>query len=295
MAEDVLLSAAMVHFNAAPSFRGDGQELEAAQRWLDLMPWSSPSLEQERRLHEVGRLAYDLGASDLVPLQLRLRLESAKTTSDGGAAATVTSTGCRSGAIAIVRDVLQCNPTAYSHGNESGEREERGAADSRGSRHSSPDMAMFGGVGDDKSMIRTPPGTGLMRLAGLMGLASSDTDVDRVRALVARTALDNGDRDAACDILSASILRRPPRRAVVWSTEQAGVNESTAFAPELCDALDLIVRQGDEEWPAGKGHTRVDSELFALGIHGGDQTLEMSNARYSILWCFSTWVGKATL
>lgn len=49
-------------------------QLQASQRWLDLLPWSSPELDRERRLHAAGRLAHDLGASDLVPLQLRLRL-----------------------------------------------------------------------------------------------------------------------------------------------------------------------------------------------------------------------------
>lgn len=74
-----------------------------------------------------------------------------------------------------------------------------------------------------------------------MGLTSS-TDHDRVRALVARTALSNGDGSAACDLLSAAILRRAPRRPGVRRGGQGeGEDGEMAFAPELCEALDLVV------------------------------------------------------
>lgn len=275
MAEDVLLAAATAHFNAAPSFRvGDGGswggDLEAAERWLDLMPWSSPRLDQERRLHEAGKLAYDLGASDLVPLQLRLRLEGVAAAGVTPAATVTSDSKGSAGAMAVMRDVLRCNPAAYSHG--SGTRDDEEAARGRGTtaheysrggqRSPSPD-AMFGGLGGDEGMLRTPPGTGLMRLAGLIGLTSSDKDVDRVRALVARAALDNGDRGAACEVLSASIMRRPPRRRAV-AVKEAGQaeeeDESAAFAPELCEVLHMIVLQGDEEQHSG--------ERVATGVSG---------------------------
>ncbi|CAM9564261.1 unnamed protein product, partial [Sphacelaria rigidula] len=247
MAEDVLLSAATAHFNAAPSFRGGGGswggDLEAAERWLDLMPWSSPRLDQERRLHEAGRLAYDLGASDLVPLQLRLRLEGAAAANATPAVAVTSDSDRSAGAMAVMRDVLRCNPAAYSHG--------------------SGTHMIFEGWGGGEGMVRTPPGTGLMRLAGLMGLTSSDKDVDRVRALVARAALDNGDRSAACEVLSASILRRPPRRHAA-AVEDAGQteeeDESAAFATELCEVLDMITRQGDDERHSGE---KVSKDVYA--------------------------------
>lgn len=91
-----------------------------------------------------------------------------------------------------------------------------------------------------------------MRLAGLLGLSSGD-ESDRVRALVAKVALDRGDGGAACDILSAAILRRPPRPSggAGGRDEQGGAEEAAGalpFAPELCEALDLVV-----EWGSGSG------------------------------------------
>ncbi|CAN0424943.1 unnamed protein product, partial [Ectocarpus sp. 8 AP-2014] len=103
IAEDVLLSAATAHFNAAPSFE-DGEELRWAQRWLDLLPWSSPALGRERSLHDAGRLAHDLGAVDLVPLQLRLRLGDRDSSSAGGGVA------ASDGAMGVIQEVLRCNP-----------------------------------------------------------------------------------------------------------------------------------------------------------------------------------------
>lgn len=105
--------------------------------------------------------------------------------------------------------------------------------------------------------ICTPPGTGLLRLAGLLGVKST-RDIDRVRALVARAALDSGDRVSACDILSAAVLRRPPRRPRAVVPKEAGAaggsdsarlahdeDEADAFAPDLCEALDLVVAKVD--------------------------------------------------
>lgn len=93
--------------------------------------------------------------------------------------------------------------------------------------------------------IHMPPGTGLMRLANLLGLTSS-ADSDRVRALVAHTALDNGDSAAACAILSAAILRRPPRDRVVCAEggQDRMAAEDVPFDPELCAALDLVIEGG---------------------------------------------------
>ena len=90
-----------------------------------------------------------------------------------------------------------------------------------------------------------------MRLAGLLGLAASDHDNDRVRALVARAALEGGDGSAACDILSAAILRRPPRERRVATSSRgekgAIADASSTFAPELCEAIDLVVARRVEE------------------------------------------------
>lgn len=85
-----------------------------------------------------------------------------------------------------------------------------------------------------------------------MGLTSG-TDHDRVRALVARTALGNGDGSAACNLLSAAILRRAPRRPGVRRGGQVEDGE-LAFAPELCEALDLVVGRG------GGGDRRGDDD-----------------------------------
>lgn len=71
------------------------------------MPWTSPDLERERRLHEAGELVYDLGATDFVPLQLRLKLDGCEAVSDGSRRAT-------SGAMDVVQEVLKSNPHAYA-------------------------------------------------------------------------------------------------------------------------------------------------------------------------------------
>lgn len=101
-------------------------QLQTSQKLLDLMPWSSPAVERERRLHEAGRLAYDLGARDLVPLKLRLVLEENPepvTPGSGNDSDVIhdvirSSSGIRrdgetGGAMEIVREVLRCNPGAY--------------------------------------------------------------------------------------------------------------------------------------------------------------------------------------
>lgn len=110
------------------------------------------------------------------------------------------------------------------------------------------------------------PGAGLLRLASALGLSSAE-DADRVRSMAARAALDSGDRVAACEILRAAVLRREPRRRG-WKAG-GGVGrgggdgggggergeEAGAFAPELCEALELTVspgevvgREGEEGW-----------------------------------------------
>lgn len=262
MAEDVLLSAAAARFNAAPSFRADGEELEAARRWLDLMPWSSAELEQERRLHEAGSLAYDLGAAHLIPLQLRLRLEGVDSAADRGspdgtASSSDGSGGTRSrasasGAMQVLQEVLESNPAAFAYRTGSAES---GAfwTDDDGRRSVGVDILLGDG---SEGHARTPPGTGLMRLTGLMGLNSSDADVDRVRALVARAAIDNGDYTAACEIISAAVLRRPPPQAAA-GVGQAEYDETVEFAPELLEALDLVVRASTKEGRAGTNDSCV--------------------------------------
>ncbi|CAM9861553.1 unnamed protein product [Pylaiella littoralis] len=270
IAEDVLLSAAAAHFNAAPSFEG-GEELEASQRWLDLLPWSSPALDRERRLHGAGRLAHDLGATDLVPLQLRLRLEGERGhgvvgVNDGhgsnhGVNATVAASAAAAveAAIEVIREVLRCNPDAFRDGDGNGlERSESWAVGGRGDGDDGESVFGAGKGG----LIRTPPGTGLVRLAGLLSLDSAD-EIDRVRALVAKAALRRGDGAAACEILSAAILRRPPRQSGRAGDGQRGRGHAEdggggggsgggeavlPFASELCEALDLVV-----EWGSGSG------------------------------------------
>ena len=91
-----------------------------------------------------------------------------------------------------------------------------------------------------------------MRLAGLLGLSSGE-DTDRVRAVIARAALATGDVAAACDVLSAAVLRRQPRRGRGHGggggagggegLKGRGVEggEVGAFPVELCEVLDLIV------------------------------------------------------
>lgn len=86
-------------------------QLEASKLWLDLMPWTSPDLERERRLHEAGELVYGLGAIDFVPLQLRLKLDGCEAVGDGSRRAT-------SGGMDVVREVLKYNPHAYASGLE---------------------------------------------------------------------------------------------------------------------------------------------------------------------------------
>ena len=85
-----------------------------------------------------------------------------------------------------------------------------------------------------------------MRLAGLMGLTSGE-DTDRVRAVIARVALSAGNVAAACDVLSAAVLRRHPRRghghAGGGEAGAGGEGEVGAFPAELCEALDLVVEQ----------------------------------------------------
>ncbi|CAM9252402.1 unnamed protein product [Scytosiphon promiscuus] len=248
IAEDVLLSAAVAHFNSAPSF-DDGEELRASKRWLDLLPWSSPALDRERRLHTAGSLAHDLGATDLVPLQLRLHLygERAGTASVDGVArdpsGKTSASSSAPGAMEVIREVLRCNPDAFRDGEVETEGGDGGSwVAGGGGGAGSNDGGLFGG--GTGALIRTPPGTALLRLAGLLGLHSGG-DIDRVRALVATAALDGGDGGAACDILSAAILRRPPRGAPGRGQEGEGgpgVEEGTAlpFTPELCEALDLV-------------------------------------------------------
>lgn len=91
---------------------------------------------------------------------------------------------------------------------------------------------------------RSTPGMGLVRLAGLLGLDSTP-EVDRVRALAARAALDNGDVLAACDVMSAAVLERPPRRPAVAGGNQGHEEEDRhAFAPELCDVLQEVLGRG---------------------------------------------------
>lgn len=100
-----------------------------------------------------------------------------------------------------------------------------------------------------------------MRLSGLLGLTVSDTDNDRVRALVARAALDREDGPAACEILSAAIMRRntTARRpssaaAAAAAAAEAAEASASAFAAELCETIDLIVdRQIQGAWMTGVG------------------------------------------
>lgn len=85
------------------------------------MPWTSPDLERERRLHEAGRLAYDLGATDLVPLQLRLKLEGGDTLGEGGDrdhGVFGSEHSVTPGVLDVLREVLKSNPQAYAHGME---------------------------------------------------------------------------------------------------------------------------------------------------------------------------------
>lgn len=98
-------------------------QLETAKHWLDLMPWSSPDLQKERTLHEAGSLAYELGASDMTPLQLRLRLEGISSPGSVGFSADGRRVGpgggggwSASGAMEVLREVLKCNPGSYDHG-----------------------------------------------------------------------------------------------------------------------------------------------------------------------------------
>lgn len=114
-------------------FNRTGQ-LRASQQWLDLLPWSSPALDRERRLLDAGRLAYEMGAYDLVPLQLRLRLhggEVGKTAvavfpgAGAGAGGTATAAAAAAaaataGGMKVIREVLRCNPAAYRHGERGG-------------------------------------------------------------------------------------------------------------------------------------------------------------------------------
>ncbi|CAM9902098.1 unnamed protein product, partial [Ectocarpus sp. 4 AP-2014] len=266
IAEDVLLSAATAHFNAAPSFE-DGEEasrqeqpLRWAQRWLDLLPWSSRALDRERSLHDAGRLAHDLGAVDLVPLQLRLRLcdrdPSSASGSVGEGERWFLVVAAADGAMGVIQEVLRCNPDSFRDGG--GSALEEGGDGGWGGEG----KGLFGaGKG---GLIRTPPGTGLMRLAGLLGLTSGE-EIDRVRALVARAALEAGDGGAACDILSVAILRRPPRGR--RRGEEDGGTVVVPFAPELCEALDLVVKWG------GSGAPRVGTA--ATGARSPARTADL--------------------
>lgn len=98
-----------------------------------------------------------------------------------------------------------------------------------------------------------------MRLAGLLGLTASDIDNDRVRALVARAALDREDGPAACEILSAAIMRRSttacrPSLAAAAVVAASASAIASAFAPELCEAIDLVVdRRIRGTWMTGVG------------------------------------------
>lgn len=125
-------------------------QLRASRQWLDLLPWSSPALERERNLHDAGKLAYDLGACDLVPLQLRLRLH-------GNAAAGVHEPGdshsSAVGAMEVIREVLRSNPGAYRDGDRS-----RGG---RGDGYGGGDES--GGGGDEGGGMWAPEGTGTGR------------------------------------------------------------------------------------------------------------------------------------
>lgn len=87
----------------------------SARRWLDLLPWSSPPLDRERRLHAAGKLAHDLGATDLVPLQLRLLLGGGSPAAAGHGRRS-NGTTVASGALDVIREVLRCNPDAVRGG-----------------------------------------------------------------------------------------------------------------------------------------------------------------------------------
>lgn len=110
-----------------------------------------------------------------------------------------------------------------------------------------------------------------MRLAGLMGLTSGE-DTDRVRAVIARAALATGDVAAACDVLSAAVLRRQPRRSRghVGGGEGAKGGEVGAFPAELCAVLDLVV-----EGACVVGAVRSDGEgsrfSFFVFLRGGER------------------------
>eukprot|EP00752_Nemacystus_decipiens_P018330 g16445.t1 len=140
IAEDVLLAAATAHFNAAPSFE-EGEELQASQRWLDLLPWSSPALDRERRLYGAGRLAHDLGAFDLVPLQLRLRLGLGGVNvgdRDGGGVV------APAGAMEVIREVLRSNPEAFRDGGSGGSNRDESGMWAAGGREGGDGPNLFG-------------------------------------------------------------------------------------------------------------------------------------------------------
>ncbi|CAM9610076.1 unnamed protein product, partial [Discosporangium mesarthrocarpum] len=116
--EDLIVSAAQEHLNAAPSFIGGSKEVELAEQCLSLVPWASPAVAEEKRLIDAGNLAAELGC-DLAPLQLRLRLIPHGNES-GTSTSTSTSTSLsgvcvkeQERAMAVLRSVLDANPWAY--------------------------------------------------------------------------------------------------------------------------------------------------------------------------------------
>lgn len=95
-------------------------------------------MDRERQLLDAGKLAYEMGAYDLVPLQLRLRLHG----SEGGKVAGVaglagagvgvgagagvpaTVVAAAAGGMKVIREVLRCNPEAYKDGERGGATED---------------------------------------------------------------------------------------------------------------------------------------------------------------------------
>ncbi|CAN0307340.1 unnamed protein product, partial [Hapterophycus canaliculatus] len=146
-------------------------------------------------------------------------------------------------------------------------------------------------------VIPTPPGTALLRLADLLGLHSGG-DVDRVRALVATAALDGGDGGAACDILSAAILRRLPRAARGRGQRGGGVGgvaggrgvaagTALAFTPELCEALDLVVA-----WGSGGGGGASPEEPSEGTIAAGPAARTARLCAQALSRCPASQIGR---